>query len=244
MMEVIEENLRQRYSKMENGELLDLLLNSDLTTMASNTLEEILAERGVIKDKQEEVLAKFKKESTKNVEFIDFTWWVFWGWLGLTLGNLYLVFSLLDNIGLATSLVITNSILLILVLKFNKYAFLLATIISFNPILWIVNGFYLRNRWHHPKVNTKKLKVTVSNRGGKGKFNNKFKSLSKEKRVLTSLLVVWLAWVVLRTSGNYEIMGTYMDRWDRDMFLVNLLLPMIILWILLFLFKWIKNAEK
>ena len=43
-----------------------------------------------------------------------------------------------------------------LILKFNKYAFLIATILSFNPLLWIINGIYLKNRWCHPRVNNGK----------------------------------------------------------------------------------------
>lgn len=29
----------------------------------------------------------------------------------------------------------------------------IATIISVNPLVWIINGIYLKNRWCHPKVN-------------------------------------------------------------------------------------------
>jgi len=46
---------------------------------------------------------------------------------------------------------------MILILQFNKYAFLIATILSINPIAWIINGIYLKNRWNHPKVNNENL---------------------------------------------------------------------------------------
>jgi hypothetical protein len=36
---------------------------------------------------------------------------------------------------------------LVYLLSMNKYAFLTATIFSFNPIFWIVNGIYLKNCW-------------------------------------------------------------------------------------------------
>lgn len=45
---------------------------------------------------------------------------------------------------------------MILILKFNKYAFLIATVLSLNPLLWIINGIYLKNCWCHPKVNKDK----------------------------------------------------------------------------------------
>lgn len=84
---------------------------------------------------------------------IGFQWWKIWAWLGLTLGNLYILGLLSEQIGLAVVLIIVNTVLMIKILKFNKYAFLIATIISLNPLLWIINGIYLKNRWNHQKVN-------------------------------------------------------------------------------------------
>lgn len=85
---------------------------------------------------------------------IGFIWWKIWAWLGLIIGNLYAAITLLQETpGFAILLIGVNTILMIMVLNFNKYAFLVATILSLNPLLWIVNGIYLKNRWDHPKVN-------------------------------------------------------------------------------------------
>lgn len=93
----------------------------------------------------------------KNIENdsqdIGFQWWTIWAWLGLILGNLYILGTLNELIGLAVVLIIINTVLMIMILKFNKYAFLIATIISLNLLLWIINGIYLKNRWNHQKVN-------------------------------------------------------------------------------------------
>jgi len=92
-------------------------------------------------------------EASASIKELGFTWWTLWAWLGLTLGNL-LVFAKLEGaIEIAWGIVIVNSILCILMLQFNKYAFLIATVISLNPLIWIINGIYLKNRWCHPKVN-------------------------------------------------------------------------------------------
>ncbi|MCB1660347.1 MAG: hypothetical protein KDI39_19160 [Pseudomonadales bacterium] len=91
----------------------------------------------------------------QNIEDVGFQWWVIWAWLGLTLGNLYVFAELKTEIGLAVFLIAINSLLMIFVLRFNKYAFLIATVLSLNPLLWIINGIYLKNRWHHPKLNVK-----------------------------------------------------------------------------------------
>jgi len=69
------------------------------------------------------------------------------------LGNLYMLGVLSEQVGLAVVLIIVNTVLMIMILKFNKYEFLIATIISLNPLLWIINVIYLKNRWNHQKVN-------------------------------------------------------------------------------------------
>lgn len=84
---------------------------------------------------------------------LGFKWWKTWAWIGLIISNLYLFGKLEDNIGLIWFIIAVNTVLMILILQYNKYAFLIATILSFNPILWIINGIYLKNRWNHPLVN-------------------------------------------------------------------------------------------
>lgn len=87
-------------------------------------------------------------------EKTEFGWWRFYGWMNLLIAPLYLLLNLkLGLLGLF--IVLLNTILMVLVLKYNKYAFLLSTISSLNPLLWIINGIYLKNRWNHPKLNNK-----------------------------------------------------------------------------------------
>lgn len=96
------------------------------------------------------------KLNISSASGIGFTWWKVWSWLGLTLGNIFL-FTLIQELPelpeLAISLIIINSILMVMALTYNKYAFLAATILSMNPLLWIINGIYLRKRWNHPLIN-------------------------------------------------------------------------------------------
>ncbi len=91
--------------------------------------------------------------ATTAEQEVSFRWWTIWAWLGLTIGNLYVLGTLKDMLGVGLTIVALNTVLMVLVLRFNKYAFLIATILSINPILWIINGIYLKNRWNHPKVN-------------------------------------------------------------------------------------------
>ena len=62
--------------------------------------------------------------------------------------------ALSELVGLAVVLIVINTALMIMILKLSKYAFLIATVISLNPLLWIINGIYLKNRWNHQKVNS------------------------------------------------------------------------------------------
>jgi ribosomal protein L37E len=97
--------------------------------------------------------SKIKEEKFEDENTIGFQWWTIWAWLGLTIGNLYTLGTLKGLTELAIVLIVINTALMIFVLKYNKYAFLIATVLSLNPLLWIINGIYLKNRWNHPKVN-------------------------------------------------------------------------------------------
>ena len=111
-------------------------------------------------------LDKEKSNIINNNNELGFTWWNIWAWLGLTLGNLMIIgvlSDITDVIGIALGFII-NTILNILILKYNKYAFLIATVLSFNPLYWIINGIYLKNRWYHPKVNKDQTDLTTINR--------------------------------------------------------------------------------
>lgn len=85
---------------------------------------------------------------------LEFKWWKTWAWLNLTLGNAYL-FNLgyTSDMSFSILLIALYSILFIFVLRYNKWCFLVATILCLNPLLWIINGIYLKNRWKHPLVN-------------------------------------------------------------------------------------------
>ena len=47
-------------------------------------------------------------------------------------------------VGLTVAVLLT---FLVYLLSMNRMVFLIATIISFNPLIWIINAIYLKNRW-------------------------------------------------------------------------------------------------
>jgi len=101
-----------------------------------------------------------KKESKNYDNSIGFNWWYFYGIVNISFGSI-IITNYTANYGsnLMILLLIVNAVLMLLVLKLNKYAFLISTVLSFNPLLWIINGIYLKNRWNHPKVNPKDYNV-------------------------------------------------------------------------------------
>lgn len=154
-MSTEQNDLRDRYSKMETEELIELYQHGTLTEVAHPALESEIRSRGI----STETAASIKIENEYKKD-IGFQWWVVWAWLGLTLGNIYTLFSLRNMMGLAVILTVINSVLMVMILRFNKYAFLVATILSLNPLLWIINGIYLKRRWRHPKVNAQPPSTT------------------------------------------------------------------------------------
>lgn len=94
------------------------------------------------------------EESGIDPKDLGFRWWNIYAWLGLTIGNISMLWLLSFNVGLFTFLIVLYSLLNVMALKYNKYAFLILTILSLNIIIWIINGVYLKNRWGHPRVNS------------------------------------------------------------------------------------------
>jgi hypothetical protein len=107
----------------------------------------------------------------KNVSHqeLGFTWWQVQGWSSLIIGSLVLysmtrvtaeelqsIFWLLFAI---------NALSSILIIQYNRWAFLIATVLSFNPLLWVMNGIYLKNRWEHPRVTKQSQAGTASQSG-------------------------------------------------------------------------------
>jgi len=90
---------------------------------------------------------------------IGYTWWKVYSFLFIIPNLLFMVpfwmgfFNTAEfgiSGGFIAAAVITVALMLtwlVYLLSMNKYAFLTATMFSLNPIFWIINGVYLKNRW-------------------------------------------------------------------------------------------------
>ena len=97
-----------------------------------------------------------------NIE-IGYTWWKIYSFIFVGTNLLFFIplwmgFFNVDKVGLCREFFIatglTSGILLtflIYLLSMNRIVFLITTIISFNPLIWIINGIYLKNRWQDVK---------------------------------------------------------------------------------------------
>lgn len=100
----------------------------------------------------DDCMAKDQHEAIKQAK-LGFTWWSVWGALGAFSSFLYLMFSIVNGEYFVSFILFLFCIGAYFVLKKNKYAFLVLTICTLNPLLWLINGIYLKNRWNHPTVN-------------------------------------------------------------------------------------------
>lgn len=106
--------------------------------------------------------AKNSATSTKQEE-LGFTWWFVWSWISLAIGVPLAFMTMLGNKWFFTGVFLTlvEITICIYMLKYNRYAFIAGTALTLNPILWIINGIYVKNRWEHPKVVAGSIKKSV-----------------------------------------------------------------------------------
>lgn len=93
-----------------------------------------------------------KETPAASSQAYGFGWWTFWSWLGLIGGTLFCLSMYATLGGLALVFAFMNIGLCIYMLKFSRTAFIITTIISLNPILWIAHWIYLKNRWGDPRL--------------------------------------------------------------------------------------------
>jgi len=99
-------------------------------------------------------------------------------------------------------------------------------------------------RKHDWAEEKKRLEGALKGLKKKPSMKRRLTLLSKNTRMFVVAAVTWFVWVIFRTSDNYELFGIDFDRWDDDMFLVNVLLPIGLAFIVFKAFKWITSATK
>jgi len=100
--------------------------------------------------------------SKLNIE-LGYTWWKVYGFIFAGTNLLFFIgfwmgFFNVNEVGLSRDFFIAVGIttgvlltLLVYLLSMSRITFLITTIISLNPIIWIINAIYLKNRWQDVK---------------------------------------------------------------------------------------------
>lgn len=89
-----------------------------------------------------------------------------------------------------------------------------------------------------------KLQKVFGGSGRKRSIKEKINSLSRSSKTFVIIFLIWGTWVIFRTSDSYELFGIYFVRWDSDMFLANLLLPPLVMWVAFVAYRWISSDSK
>jgi len=90
--------------------------------------------------------------SNSDHQHQGFVWWTIQGWASLFVGTLIAIGLYKDSEVAAVVLGALNIGLSVMIIRFSRVAFIVGTVLTINPILWIVNGIYVRNRWNNPRV--------------------------------------------------------------------------------------------
>jgi hypothetical protein len=126
------------------------------------------------------------KSDDSNNQDLGFTWWYVWSWLNLGLGVPLVFLKMLDMRWgfVSVILALAYGAICISMLAYNRYAFVAATVLSINPLVWIINGVYVKNRWMHPKV----ISGSMKQKTGSDK-NKKVPSTLEDLLSRTSLIM-------------------------------------------------------
>ncbi len=158
-----------------------------------------------------QILKNTKAEEKHSSGFV---WWNIWGILGLTVTNFLLIGNLQEYLTgkQLLSLLIFNTVLHIIVLMKNKYAFLISTILS-GPLMWIINGVYLKHRWDHQVLNKgKELKAENSTKTNKALSNKLLSFVSK----LYHNKIMLITYIILQIIGLLFFLQLLGDGWDFE----------------------------
>ncbi|MBO3276249.1 hypothetical protein [Pseudomonas schmalbachii] len=137
-------NLTAAYANKKTEKLI-ALLSCKLSVGARSAIEGVLLERNFT---TEQIKAAERAHSIRG-----FKWWPLWGGIGLGMSLFWINYGWDHGQPVFLVLALFYSVFCVGVLQFNKWCFLITTVLSLNPLMWIINGIYLKRRWSHPRCN-------------------------------------------------------------------------------------------
>ena len=179
-------------------------------------------------------------------EFKPYTWGYFNGISGMLTGLTLLVWLFFFQAGHSGSgrradefafflglYYLTIVALHFLFIKRNRWGILIAIIFQLNPVMWIINGIYLKNRWSE-------MGSSQAFSGLTAKFEEKRESLSVVNRALIAGTVFW-GIAVLAFIFVFEPYGSRMNDREWKQALSVLIFPPAMAYVAYFI--WVKFVK-
>jgi hypothetical protein len=160
-----------------------------------------------------------------NPDALPYKWGYYNGWMALLMSAVYVVIffeSAADAYGRTADNYVSSGVMFIILgvisagfIFRNKWWTIASIIVQFNPLLWIINGVYLKNRWNE----------MGGNNVPDFELQETFKKQSKPVRALIGLSVFW----VVVAFAYLFLFEPYGYRIDWGHFLKVLIFPPLVL---------------
>ena len=159
-----------------------------------------------------------------------YKWGYFTGWAGVIGGLAYSIVSFINAMKASpygdqkpflfflSAYFVVAMAAHVFVIKRNRWGWVISIILQLNPLLWIINGIYLKNRWDEMSGGTSNI-IEGFNRLG-----SFFGRLSLPLRSLIAGSVFW-AIVVLAFVYMFNPYGTYIDKREQWQIIKIMIIP-------------------
>ena len=68
-----------------------------------------------------------------------------------------------------------------------------------------------------------------------------YDEMSDKKRIFWKLTIAWIFWVLVRSNNSFELVGYYFNKWDDGMFIQNVLVVPVLLYVGHYVYKYLKK---
>ena len=184
--------------------------------------------------------SSYQLEKNANQNHPDrkpYTWGYFTGVAALTTGAAYSVISFYaasrtyrgEDILIAIGILsLIHSIAGYYVIKRKKVAWVVSTVLLLNPVGWIVNGIYAKNRWH--EFEATKVSVDSAARDTEKATRNLFHGTENayKNRLLLFISLIWMV-AVFAFVFIFDIYGSYISSSEWGQLLKIAIAPPLLL---------------
>ncbi|OEF27434.1 hypothetical protein [Vibrio rumoiensis] len=93
-------------------------------------------------------------DQMEEEDYTSFRWWNVWAGLNVVASTLTFFIALSYDLTWLAAMMGIVFVFAVYCLRLNKYAFVILTVMTFDPILMLINHRYLKSRWNHKRLTT------------------------------------------------------------------------------------------